>query len=127
MSQTQRTTGTRRSQAATKIVHAHFNHQGHQGHQGLICQTLEFWLCVLGVTSWQNLVFLTKFWPNGKHRSRARSRPRQRPRQRSPITALLELFFVTVDVAVVVDVHVNVAVDGFSFGCGFATLGPWWL
>ena len=56
-----------------------------------------------------------------------RSRPRQRPRQRSPIAALLELFFVTVDVAVVVDVHVNVAVDGFSLGCGFATLGPWWL
>src|SRR2546425_12846976 len=84
-------------------------------------------LGVLGVTSWQNLVFLTKFWPNGNHRSRARSRPRQRPRQRLPITALLELFFVTVDVAVVVDVHVNVAVDSFSFGCGFVTLGPCWL
>jgi hypothetical protein len=37
----------------------------------------------------------------------------------------LELFFVTVDVAVVVDV--NVVVDGFSFRCGRATLGLWWL
>ncbi|HEY3131354.1 MAG TPA: hypothetical protein VGL91_18005 [Acidobacteriota bacterium] len=35
----------------------------------------------------------------------------------------MKLFVVTVDVAVVVDVHVNVAVDGFAFGCGFATLG----
>jgi hypothetical protein len=60
---------------------------------------------------------------NGNHRLRARSRPRQRPRQRLLLAALSELSFVTVDVAVVV----NVSVDGFSFGCGRAALGPLWF
>jgi hypothetical protein len=29
------------------------------------------------------------------------------------------------DVGVVVDVHVSVAVIGFYFGCGHATVGSW--